>query len=73
MKGVTKVKVQIATSENGSYKTCKVLSSKKRAYNITKCGKKRLKRGKKYWVKITYQTKGGTSDVYGVASGVTVR
>ncbi len=73
LKGVTKVKVQIATSENGSYKTCKVLSSKKRAYNITKCGKKRLKRGKKYWVKITYQTKGGTSDVYGVASGVTVR
>lgn len=73
LKGVTKVKVQIATSENGSYKTCKVLSSKKRAYNITKCGKKPLKRGKKYWVKITYQTKGGTSDVYGVASGVTVR
>lgn len=73
LKGVTKVKVQIATSENGSYKTCKVLSSKKRAYNITKCGKKTLKRGKKYWVKITYQTKGGTSDVYGVASGVTVR
>lgn len=73
LKGVSKVKIQIATSENGSYKTCKVLSSKKRTYNITKCGKKPLKRGKKYWVKITYQTKGGTSDVYGIASGVTVR
>lgn len=73
LKGVSKVKIQIATSENGSYKTCKVLSSKKRTYNITKCGKKPLKRGKKYWVKITYQTKGGESDVYGIASGVTVR
>lgn len=73
LKGVSKIKVQIATSENGKYKTCKVLSSKKKTYNITKCGKKPLKRGKKYWVKITYQTKGGESDVYGVASGVTVR
>lgn len=73
LKGVSKIKVAIATSENGKYKTCKVLSGKKTNYTVTKCGKKPLKRGKKYWVKVTYSTKGGTSDVYGVISGFKVR
>lgn len=73
LKGVSKIKVQIATSENGKYKTCKVLSGKKTNYTITKCGKSSLKKGKKYWVKVTYTTKGGTSDVYGYISGLKIR
>lgn len=68
LKGCSKVKVQIATSENGKYKTCSVLKSSKKSYTITKCGKKALKKGKTYWVKILYTTKGGTSDIYGSAS-----
>lgn len=74
--GVSKVKIQISTKENSGYKTCATLSGKKTSYTISKYGKSSLKKGKKYWVRITYQYKSGkkyyTSDVYSSAR-VTVR
>ncbi|MGN0152835.1 MAG: fibronectin type III domain-containing protein [Lachnospiraceae bacterium] len=74
--GVSKIKIQISTNENSGYKTCATLSGKKTSYTISKYGKSSLKKGKNYYVKVTYQYKKGkntyTSDVYGIAK-VTVR
>ena len=72
LQGVSKIKVQIATSENGKYKTCKMVSGKKKNYTITKCGKKQLKRNKTYYVRAVFQTKNGESDIYN-ASPIRVR
>ncbi len=72
LKGVSKIKIQISTSEKGKYKTCKNLSGKSTSYTILKYGKKSLKKGKKYYIKMIYQTKEGISDIY-TTSTVIVR
>lgn len=57
--GVSKVKIQISTKENSGYKTCDTISGKKTTYTIKKYGKAKLKKGKSYWVRISYQYKSG--------------
>lgn len=68
LQGVSKIKVQIASSKNGKYKTCKMISGKKKNYTVTKYGKKSLKKNKTYYVKVIFQTKEGESDVYNSSS-----
>lgn len=63
LKGVSNIKIQIATKKNGKYKTCKTLSGKKTSYTITKYGKQSLKRGKRYYVKLIYMSKKVQSDL----------
>lgn len=68
LQGVSKIKVQIASSKNGKYKTCKTMSGKKKNYTVTKYGKKSLKKNKTYYVKVIFQTREGESDVYNSSS-----
>ncbi len=61
--GATGYKVSIATKSNGSYKKVKTLSKKKSSITITKYGKKKLKKNKRYYVKVEYLTKSGKKTV----------
>lgn len=63
LKGVSNIKIQVATKKNGKYKTCKTLSGKKTGYTIKKYGKQSLKKGKRYYVRIIYMAKKVQSDL----------
>lgn len=74
--GVSKIKIEVSTKENSGYKTCATIGGTKTSYTITKYGKKALKKGKKYYFRITYYAKSGkksyTSDIY-TSGSATVR
>ncbi len=55
--GISKYKISISTQKDGGYKKVKSLGSKKTSYTITKCGKKKIKKGKTYYIRIKYLTK----------------
>ncbi len=58
--GATKYTVYIsASSSSTGYKKVKSLKSNKRSITITKCGKKKLKKGKTYYVKVVVRGKSG--------------
>ena len=59
LSNISKIKIQVSTKENSGYKTCATLSGTKTSYTISKYGKSALKKGKKYYFKITYYTKSG--------------
>lgn len=61
--GACGYQVYVSTKSNGGFKKVKSLSSKKSSYTITKCGKKKLKKGKTYYVQLRYQTKVGKKKV----------
>lgn len=61
--GVSKIKIQISTKEKSGYKTCATISGKKTSYTITKYGKKSLKSGKTYYVRVVPQGKLGKKNV----------
>lgn len=61
--GATGYKVSIATKSDGTYKKVKTLSKKKSSITITKYGKKKLKKNKRYYVKVEYLTKSGKKTV----------
>ena len=63
--GVSGYQVYVSTKSNSGFKKVKSLSSKKTKYTITKCGKKKLKKGKTYYVRLKYQTKVGKKKVTG--------
>lgn len=69
--GASKYDVYISKSKDGGYKKVKSLSSKKTSIKITKYGKKKLKKGTTYYVKLTVKGKNGkktvSSDVSSVA------
>lgn len=60
--------VYISTSEKGGYKKVKKVGKKTTSLTIRKCGKKRIKRNGKYYVKVVANLKDGKksvkSDVY---------
>lgn len=66
--GISKYEVSVSTSKDSGYKKYKSLGSKKTSCSITKCGKKKLKKNKRYYVRIKYVTKEDgksiTSNVY---------
>ena len=66
--GATGYKVSIATSKNGKYKKVKTLGKNKKSLTITKYGKKKLSKKKKYYIRVEYQIKVGkktyTSKIY---------
>lgn len=70
--GAAGYQVYISTKSNSGFKKVKSLSSKKTKYTITKYGKKKLKKGKIYYVQLRYQTKVGkkkvTSPIVGTAT-----
>ena len=70
--GVSQYKVYVSTKENSRYKLVKTLSSKKSKCVITKYGKKKLKKGKRYYVRLKYIGKNGkkkvTSGIVGAGS-----
>lgn len=55
--------VYISTSEKGGYKKVKTLSAKTTKITIRKCGKKSIKKNKKYYVKVVAQVKDGKKTV----------
>ncbi|MCR5690626.1 MAG: hypothetical protein K6G62_00190 [Eubacterium sp.] len=55
--GAVKYQISISTSQNSGYK--KVTTTKKRTAIVKKCGKKRLKKGKKYYIRIIPMIKSG--------------
>lgn len=61
--GASGYQVYVSTKSNGGFKKVKSLSSKKSSYTITKCGKKKLKKGKTYYIQLRYQTKVGKKKV----------
>ena len=61
--GACGYQVYVSTKSNGGFEKVKSLSSKKSSYTITKCGKKKLKKGKTYYVQLRYQTKVGKKKV----------
>lgn len=61
--GATKYVVYVSTKENSGYKKVKTVSAKKRSVSITKVNKKRIKKGKKYYVKVVAQSKVGKKTV----------
>ena len=71
--GACGYQVYVSTKSNGGFKKVKSLSSKKSSYTITKCGKKKLKKGKTYYVQLRYQTKVGKKKVFSkIVSSATV-
>lgn len=63
--GATKYVVYISKSKSSGYKKVKTLSAKKRSITITKYGKKKLKKNKKYYVKIVAKAKSGKKLISG--------
>lgn len=61
--GACGYQVYVSTKSNGGFKKVKSLSAKKTKYTITKCGKKKLKKGKTYYIQLRYQTKVGKKKV----------
>ncbi len=61
--GAAGYNLYISTKSGSGYKKVKSLSSKKTKYTITKCGKKKLKKGKKYYIRLEYLTKSGKKKV----------
>lgn len=59
----SKYVVYISTKQNAGYKKVKTLSAKKRTINITKYGKKKIKKGKTYYVKVVAKAKNGKKTV----------
>lgn len=55
--------VYISTKSNSGFKKVKTLSSKKTSISITKCGKKKLKKNKTYYIRVKYLTKVGKKKV----------
>ncbi len=75
VKGATSYKVSMATKSNGKYKKVKTLSKKKSSLTITKYGKKKLSKNKKYFIRVEYLIKVGkktyTSKIFsGDTSGI---
>lgn len=61
--GVKNYTVYISKSENSGWKKVKKLGAKKKKIVIKKCGKKKLKRGTRYYVKIKYGIKSGKKTI----------
>lgn len=61
--GVSGYQVYVSTKSNSGFKKVKTLSSKKTKYTVTKYGKKKLKKGKTYYIQLRYQTKVGKKKV----------
>lgn len=61
--GACGYQVYVSTKSTGGFKKVKSLSSKKSSYTIKKCGKKKLKKGKVYYIQLRYQTKVGKKKV----------
>lgn len=61
--GACGYQVYVSTKSSSGFKKVKSLSSKKTKYTITKCGKKKLKKGKVYYVQLRYQMKVGKKKV----------
>lgn len=55
--------VYISTKKESGYKKVKTLSSKKKSITITKYGKKKLTKGKTYYVKVVAKAKSGKKTV----------
>ena len=70
--GATGYKVLISTKSDSGFKKVKTLGKKKTSITITKCGKKKLKKGKKYYIRIQYLIKEGkktvTSNIMGTVT-----
>lgn len=61
--GASGYNVYVSTKSNSGFKKCKTVSKKKSSYTITKYGKKKLSKKKKYYVKVEYLTKVGKKTV----------
>ena len=61
--GACGYQVYVSTKSSSGFKKVKSLSAKKTKYTITKCGKKKLKKGKTYYVQLRYQMKVGKKKV----------
>ena len=61
--GASGYNVYVSTKSNSGFKKCKTVSKKKTGYTITKYGKKKLSKNKRYYVKVEYLTKVGKKTV----------
>ncbi|MCH5265228.1 MAG: fibronectin type III domain-containing protein [Lachnospiraceae bacterium] len=67
IQGAAGYTVMISTKSDSGFKKVKTLGKKKTSISITKCGKKKLKKGKTYYIRVKYLTKVGNKKV---ASGI---
>ena len=71
--GASGYRVKISTKSDSGFKTVKKLSKKKTSITITKCGKKKLKKNKTYYVRVEYLMKSGKNTITsGIAGSGTV-
>lgn len=68
--GAKKYTIYVSTKEKSGFKKFKKLSSSKKSCIVTKCGKSKLKKGKKYYIKLVVTGKDKkTSNDYVIFSG----
>lgn len=71
--GASGYKISISTKSDSGFKTVKKLSKKKTSITITKCGKKKLKKNKTYYVRVEYLMKSGKKTISsGIAGSGTI-
>ncbi len=70
IKGAVGYRVYISTKNGSGYKKVKAFGKNKKSCTITKCGKKKLKKGKTYYLKVVYLTKVGKKKVASQISGM---
>lgn len=71
--GASGYKVSISTKADSGFKTVKKLGKKKTSITITKCGKKKLSKNKKYYVRVEYLMKSGKKTISsGIAGSGTI-
>lgn len=61
--GSTKLAVYVSTKEKSGFKKVKTVSAKKRSLTIKKIGKKKLKKGKTYYIKVVPMAKVGKKTI----------
>ena len=64
IKGATSYTIYASTKQNRGFKKIKTISAKKKSsYTFKKIGKKKLKKNKRYYVRVSYNTKVGKKTV----------
>ncbi len=61
--GMNWAKISISTKEDKGYKKVAIVNASKKKYTISKIGKKNLKKGKSYWVKLEFYINGSKKKV----------
>lgn len=67
--GISQYQVYISTKDGSGYKKAKTVSGSKNKVTITKCGKKSLKKSKRYYIQVKYIGKDGKKKITSGISG----